>query len=131
NVLPTTKFLRERRINFSMTASVSIIPEGVMAVTAIHPAGVIQNGIKTNSRDRDAAVKCGFRFRADITQPSRASFILGAGLGDEDRPMITFVNFSEHLTERSIKRITPRYRSEFADPLNTAQIVEPLVMRIK
>src|SRR5579862_2509419 len=100
-------------------------------MTIVHPAGMIQNRIKTNPVNRHSTRDGRLGFLADITKPARARAVFRPGFRNEDWPMIALKNFGQHFAKRPIGRMMPRDRREPANAPETFEIIEPLVVRIK
>src|SRR5579862_236501 len=69
--LPALQFASERFVDFPVAMCVRIIPKPVVAMTIVHPAGMIQNRIKTNPVNRHSTRDGRLGFLADITKPAR------------------------------------------------------------
>src|ERR1043165_2407043 len=104
----------ERRVDLATPVFIRIIPEGVVTVAIVLPAGMVQDRIKTNAMHRNTILDCRLHFAADIAQPAGADPVFGARFGDTDRPMVAGINFGEHFTKRTVGGICPADRRELA-----------------
>src|SRR5262249_27862269 len=129
--LPPGDFRRERRVDFAMTALVRVIPEGIVTVPAVEPAGMIQNRVETNAVNWNSTGNCRANFAANVAKPALAVAIFSSGFRNERRAMITLENFPEHFAKRTIQRMLPGERLEFADAAKAFEVIEPLIVRIK
>src|SRR5258705_210141 len=115
------QLLRERAANLAVSFLISVIPKSVVAMAIIDPAGVIQHWIETNSVKRHAGSDCDSRLFANVTEPTGAVSLFGAGFGDEHWAAITLVDLKQDLVERAVARIGAR---------NHFAAILPLIVRV-
>src|SRR5579884_1055961 len=100
SLLRPMKFSRQRFVDFAMTLLVRIIPKTIVAMTAIVPTGMVQDGIKADTIQRNAAGKRRLDFLRHIAQPRAARLVFGAGFSHEHGPLVAFVNLLQDFSQR-------------------------------
>src|SRR5689334_18259062 len=113
-----------------MTGVVGVVPEAAVAMTIVSPAGVVDDRVETQSFEWNAGSRNSTRLLTDVTQPRRTRVAFDAGLRDEDRPAIAFVNFGQHLADRTVQRMRRRKQYVRTSPRSRRVwiLVNPLVV---
>jgi hypothetical protein len=117
-------FIRQRLINFPRSIGLGIVPKPVVTVPIIIPARMIQNGVKANTLHRDAGLNCGAHFLRNIGEPAGPVIAFGAGFRDEERSIVTVVDFGNDFTEGPVFRLVPPDRRTVVPPLIAVIVVE-------
>src|SRR4051812_30607031 len=91
------QFLGERLVYRALARLVGVVPEAVVAVAVVFPAGVVQDRVQTDALDRHSGPQRLLDLLADIPQPGRPEFVLDPGLSDEERAPVPFVRLTQHL----------------------------------
>jgi hypothetical protein len=86
------KLVGQRLINLTMTVGLWIVPEPVVAMPVILPAGMIEDGIKTNALDGYSGREGCTHLAGDISQPFRPTLVFCPGFRNEQGTLITLVN---------------------------------------
>src|SRR4051812_48001728 len=84
---------------------VSIIPEPVMAMTAVLPTRVVGDRIQAKPVKRNSYLNCSFSFVRHIPEPVGAQLVLDTGLGNEHRPLVAFVEVGKDQMGRHIQPV--------------------------
>src|SRR4051812_1518402 len=80
-------------------ALVGIVPQPVVTVTLILPAGVVDDGIERDAVKLAAASERDLTFGDDILEPSRSSVAFTSRLRDQQRPSVTLPDLQQHARE--------------------------------
>src|SRR5690349_7622193 len=87
----------ERFVDGTMTGIIRVIPETIVAVPLVEPAGMARHGIEGDAVQLTTTAQRGYTLPRDVPQPRRAMFSLASRFRHDHRAAKPFVHFEYHL----------------------------------
>src|SRR5205823_409882 len=89
----------ERRMDLPASRRVGIPPETAPAIAVVVPARVVEDRIEADAVHGHPGAPGGRDLVGDVAEPAVALAVLGAGLGDHQRPAIALPRLAQDLPE--------------------------------
>src|SRR3954462_11911402 len=118
------QLLGERGMDLSMPRRVGIPPQTAPAIAVVVPARVVEDWIEADAVDGDSLASGGCHLVGDVAEPAVAMAVLGAGLGDHQRPAVAFPRLAQDLPEGAVERFPPLDGRPIQNPLVVRVVVE-------
>src|SRR3982750_2115557 len=119
------QLLGERGVDLAMPRRVGIPPETAPAIAVVVPARVVEDRVEADAVHGDPGAPGGRHLVGDVAEPAVAMAVLGAGLGDHQRPAVALPRLAQDLPEGAVERVPPLEGRPVEEPLVVRVVVEP------